>query len=95
MKSVEHAEKIIQKAAAEMFSSSTDRKRVCISTPGKRVWLNLHKLLQEETLCAPEREPSKLHLLNACAAWRQTNSQRRSRRMHRSPGHLRADDRHG
>lgn len=81
VKSVEHAEKLIQKAAAEMFSSSTDRKRVCISTPGKRVWLNLHKLLQEETLCAPEREPSKLHLLSACAAWRQTNSQRHSRRV--------------
>lgn len=85
VKSVEHAEKLIRKLAADMFSPS-GRERVCISTPGKRVWLDLRKLLQEETLCFPEREPSKLHLLSACAAWRQTNSQRRSRRVqdHRS-----------
>jgi len=84
VKDIEHAEKLIRKLAAEMFSPS-GRERVCISTPGKRVWLDLRKLLQEETLCAPERDPTKLHLLSACASFesmgQQPNPQRRSRRV--------------
>lgn len=86
VKSAEHAEKLIQKIATDMFTSS-GRKRVCISTPGKRVWLDLRKLLQEETLCLPERKPSKLHLLVACASFETMgqscapHSHRRSRRV--------------
>ena len=83
VRDADHAEKLIRRLAANMFSPS-GQKRVCISTPGKRVWLDLRKLLQEETLCFPEREPGKLHLLSACAAFENTaqpNPQRRSRRV--------------
>ena len=84
VKDVDHAEKLIRKLAADMFSPS-ERKRVCISTPSKHVWLDLRKLLQEETLCLPERDPAKLHLLSACASFenmgRAAVPTRRSRRV--------------
>ena len=86
VKSAEHAEKIIVKLAADMFSSS-GRKRVCVSTPGKDVWLDLNKLLQEETLCLSERDPGKLHLLCACASVENMGSAAASRRSRRVQNH--------
>lgn len=87
VKDVEHAEKLIRKLAVDLFTPS-GKKTVCICTPGKRVWLDLRKLLQEETLCVSEREPSKMHLLKACATAADIGSsstsskpQRRSRRV--------------
>ena len=90
VKDVAHAEKLIRKLSVELFSPS-GKKRVCISTPSKKVWLDLGKLLQEETLCVAERDPKKMHLLRACAVAADTSStssssssskpQRRSRRV--------------
>lgn len=62
VKNSRHAEKIIQKIAAEHAAGI--RKRVKITTANAEVWLDLDSLLQEEQLVAAERgDVSKLHLL--------------------------------
>ena len=66
LRNVQHAEKLVRKLAAE-YPTTMGRKRVSVSTTGKKVFLNLDKLLQEETLCLPERDHKKLHLLTAYA----------------------------
>ena len=68
LKNVQHAEKIVRRAAAN-FAAGGHAKNTCITitTPEKDVYLSLQKLLQEETLCLPERDHTKLHLLTAVA----------------------------
>ena len=64
LRDTQHAEKLVRKAAAEYFSKG--KRRILLSTPNKRVYFDLQKLLQEETLCLAEREHTKLHLLLEC-----------------------------
>ena len=80
---VAHAETLVRKAAAAFFRPG-GAPHVVLTTPGRKVFLSLAKLLQEETLCAPERDPAKLHLLAACAAQRaQTDTARKRKRTSR------------
>ena len=72
LRDTEHAEKLVRKAAAEYFSKG--KRRIVLSFPDKRIYLDLQKLLQEETLCLPEREHTKLHLLLECAKSAQRQS---------------------
>ena len=66
LKSVAHAERLVRRAAAD-FAARGQIKHITLSTPDKTVYLSLQKLLQEETLCLPERDHTKLHLLCAAA----------------------------
>lgn len=64
---VDHADALVRKAAEEYFHRN-GAQHIVITTPECKVYLSLPKLLQEETLCLPERDASKLHLLAAQAA---------------------------
>lgn len=61
LKSSQHAEKVIQRIATEFAQDVRKRIKVCTET--KEVWLDLDLLLQEEKLCAEERDAEKLLLL--------------------------------
>lgn len=63
IKSSEHAEKVVRRLAAE--HANDVRQRVKITTDKAQVWLDLEMLLQEEKLCADERDQNKLLLLKA------------------------------
>jgi len=63
IKSSQHAEKVIQRIATEHATGV--RKRVKITTDKAQVWLDLEMLLQEEKLCANERDQEKLPLLKS------------------------------
>jgi len=64
IKDSRHAEKVIQRIAAEHASGV--RKRIKVTTNNSEVWLDLDKLLQEERLVAGERgDGSKLFLLKS------------------------------
>lgn len=76
LKSCQHAEKLVKKAAIQ-FLTCQGKNRIVLSTPDKKIYLNLQKLLQEETLCLPEREHTKLHLLSECT--KSSVQQQRSR----------------
>lgn len=65
IKSSQHAEKVVQRLATEHANGV--RKRVKITTDKAQVWLDVEMLLQEEKLCADERDQEKLLLLKSHA----------------------------
>lgn len=79
IKSTQHAEKLIQRIATEYANGS--RKRVKITTEKSQIWLDLDLLLQEEKLCADERDCEKMLLLRCNTLAQTANQNIVSRRM--------------
>lgn len=86
VKSVDHAERLIQRLAREFAEG--DRERVKITASDKEVWLDLNRLYQEEQLCAGERDFSKLWLLAEKARKAEEEKLRRGVDLKRKRGSL-------